>query len=109
MNNKDILYLTYDAGADRYVGTMSDSDKMIFISPTGAFLFEKKIDLKQVPNFCRQTNSFKLILVAANNLVNLIQVNDSFRGDGKVLNIWDYDLNTQKATLTYKAPQNIRE
>lgn len=112
LNNKDILYLTYDVEADQYVGWVRDSHQMIFISPTGEFLSEKKFDLEKLPNFNRQIDSrngpsSNVILVATNSLITLMQVNDTFRGKGKILNIWDYDLNTQKATLTYKAPQDI--
>lgn len=112
LNNEDIHYLTYDAEADRYVGWQSFSKELIFISPEGNFLFKKKLDVNKLANFNRVIDSgngpsSNLIIVAKRNHLILLQLSGSFHHSGKVLNIWDYDINTQQATLTYKINQSL--
>lgn len=112
LNNEDIHYLTYDAEADRYVGWQSFSKELIFISPEGNFLFKKKLDVNKLANFNRVIDSgngpsSNLIIVAKRNHLILLQLSGSFHHSGKVLNIWDYDINTQRATLTYKINQSL--
>lgn len=106
LNNINILSLSYDSIADRYVG-WTDDGKLIFISGEGEEIMSKKV-INLLPGFQRlyDKNSSsvpKIVIAPHGNDIALIYISGLV-----VKNIWSYNVTSQRALLTYQRANAIQ-
>lgn len=99
MNNIDIYSLAYDQKTDRYVA-WTDGGSIVFISSDGETLFTKKAK-SSLEGFGRLYDGGNArvprITIAPNgDDVALIYISGK-----EVRKIWQYDVKTERAVLTY--------
>lgn len=99
LNNVDILSLSYDQKADRYVA-WTDQGSLVFISSEGAAIFTRTA-ISRLEGFGRlydrgNARVPRVLLAAKGDDIALVYI-----GGNVVSRIWHYNVKTEDAVLTY--------